>query len=352
MGDPPRSTEITPAAATSYYNALGLPISASLKDICKAYKSLAMIWHPDRNRSNKEEAQAKFSSINEAYRVLSLSKKEEAPCNEQPKTPKNIYNSDCDGFIISNPTLISTTSTRISLPTTPASTSTNSNGNGTGTPPNPSTPTTDGASFAKMASKRTAPIIYSHSNSTPRTKLPPVEKKLVCTLEELCHGAVKSVKINREVVSHFSVIVQEEETLSIDVKPGWKKGTKITFEGKGDERPGFLPADIIFVIDEKRHRLFKRRKNDLELGVEIPLVQALTGCTISVPLLGGDDMTLTIDDDIIYPGYEKIIPDQGMPKPKGNSGRGDLCLKFLVAFPSNLSDEQRSEIVDILEEVS
>ena len=47
------------------------------------------------------------------------------------------------------------------------------------------------------------------------------------------------------------------ETLTIDVKPGWKKGTKITFPEKGDDAPGYIAADIIFVVDEKRHPQFE-----------------------------------------------------------------------------------------------
>lgn len=53
----------------NFYNILGIPKSASLYDIGKAYRSLVVKWHPDRNPSNKAEAEAKFSSINEAYRV-------------------------------------------------------------------------------------------------------------------------------------------------------------------------------------------------------------------------------------------------------------------------------------------
>lgn len=143
--------------------------------------------------------------------------------------------------------------------------------------------------------------------------------------------------------------MQQEEILKIKVKPGWKKGTKITFEGKGDERPGTLPADIIFIIDEKRHTVFKRAGDDLELGVEIPLVEALTGCTISVPILGGENMSLSFDE-ILYPGYEKIIPGQGMPKSKEQGKRGNLRLKFLVEFPTDLSDEQRSQVLGVLDQ--
>lgn len=86
------------------------------------------------------------------------------------------------------------------------------------------------------------------------------------------------------------------------------------------------------------------------LGVEVPLVQALTGCTITIPLLGGDEMTVSFDDKIIYPGYEKIIPGQGMPKPKQENIRGDLVLQFLIEFPIYLSEDQRFQVVSILED--
>lgn len=137
-------------------------------------------------------------------------------------------------------------------------------------------------------------------------------------------------------------IVQEEELLTINVQPGWTKGTKITFEGKGNERPGAYREDIIFIISEKRHQLFRREGDDLELGVEIPLVKALTGCTILVPLLGREHMNLTLDN-IIHPGYEKIIPDQGMPISREPGTRGNLKITFLVEFPTELTASQRSE---------
>ncbi|KAI3745899.1 hypothetical protein L6452_08310 [Arctium lappa] len=86
-------------------------------------------------------------------------------------------------------------------------------------------------------------------------------------------------------------IIQEDEVLTIKVKPGWKngkKGTKVTFEGMGNETPGVCAADITFVVDEKRHPVFKRNGDDLEVAIELPLVDALTGCTLTVPFLDGE----------------------------------------------------------------
>ncbi|KAL0384579.1 UNVERIFIED_CONTAM: DnaJsubfamily B member 5 [Sesamum radiatum] len=369
MGDASKSQK------PNFYSVLGTPKSASLSDICKAYKALVKKWHPDRNPTNKAEAEAKFSSINEAYRALSIKKREESmECNgnHHPRTPKkkssadhekdkDYRNDDGEQLQISKPMLLSRTTSQnspLSSPMYSRSSSYNTTPHmdfyafypntpsGANTPTTPCTPT-GSATLSKIGSRRcTTPIFFSQS--AVRKKPPPVEKKLECTLEELCHGCVKKIKITRDAISSSGLIVQEEETLKIIVKPGWKKGTKITFEGKGDERPGTLPADVIFSIDEKSHLLFKREGDDLELGVEVPLVQALTGCSLPVPLLGGGQINLSIDD-IIYPGYEKIIPGQGMPMSKEGK-RGDLRLKFLVEFPAELSDDQCSEVVSILAE--
>lgn len=121
------------------------------------------------------------------------------------------------------------------------------------------------------------------------------------------------------------------------------------FEGKGDEKPGHLPADIVFLIDEDKHPLFIRDGNDLELTVKISLVQALTGCSILVPLLGGENMSLSFDE-VIYPGFEEVIRGQGMPNPRDQGRRGRLRVKFQVEFPKELSDEQRNDAVRILQD--
>ncbi|XP_059629630.1 uncharacterized protein LOC132272514 [Cornus florida] len=205
------------------------------------------------------------------------------------------------------------------------------------------------ASLSRSASRMSPPTPIMFSNSNGYMKAPAVEEKLECTLEELCFGCIKKIMITRDVVTNHGEIIQEDEMLTINVKPGWRKGTEIKFEGMGNETPNTLPADITFLISEKRHPLFRREGNDLELIVEMPLVKALTGCTLSVPLLGGEKMSLGITD-IIYPGYEKIIAGQGMPKPKEQGRRGNLIMKFIIEFPTDLTEEQRSELFSILQD--
>nr|GMC81352.1 DnaJ protein homolog 1-like [Ipomoea batatas] len=355
-----------PKTATPSYNLLGVINKAtSVADICKAF---AKKWHASgRNTSNhRDKPESKFISINEAKRAISSRKRDKhtatfdvdnqnTPKGSGRKTPESLEQDDEEELVISGPRLLSRTTSR--LTTSPKlSKSFSRKGNKTPKASDFYAHLERSTSFSSSqtndllgtSSKRIAtPIIFSESIS--RRKPPPVEKRLECTLEELCYGCTKEVKITREILSNTGLIIQEEEYVTIKVKPEWRRGTKITFEGKGDERPGSLPADVIFVIEEKKHPMFKREGDDLELGVQIPLVQALTGCTITVPTLGGGEMFLNLDDEIIYPGLEKTIPRQGMPKYNDNQGqRGNLRLRFLVGFPTDLSEEQRSQVASIL----
>ncbi|KAG2705355.1 hypothetical protein I3760_05G049300 [Carya illinoinensis] len=377
MGDPPRS------AMTDFYSILEIP-----KDICKAYKVFFTKWNPDKSPENKIETESKSKSISpdEWHKVINGKTEEETTSSDDPTTPagSSHYQNDDDTFFTRHASLFSSSSSRRSKTPTPSSrSSSRSSSRRCTTPPSRSMsrrgssdteiPTllfsrnsrrtsseTEASLLGKISSietekppsltrdtsrRGTTPIIFSQSAA--RRKPPPVEMKLECTLEELCEGCLKKIKITRDAITNTGMIIQEEEILKIQVKPGWKKGTKVTFEGKGDEKPGYLPADIIFVIEERNHPLFTTEGFDLEIGVEIPLVNALTGCSIPIPLLGGEKMTLSFDD-IIYPGYEKVIRGQGMPNPKEPGRRGDLRIKFLVEFPTELSDEQRAQASKIL----
>ncbi|XP_075652061.1 uncharacterized protein LOC142622476 [Castanea sativa] len=403
MGDPPRSPSTDPYSI--------LTIS---KDLCKAYKSLFNKFHSEKSPISKTEVEAKSPGIkNEAYKVVNGRYDEERRTTTNDSTTLADFicqdqDDDEDGFFTRRASLFSrSTSRRRSKTPTPRSVTNTSTPNtrrystplsrsmsrrstsetdfpmlsrdmSRGSPsetessllrsksrrsnseteasllsnmrsPETEKPVSPVPSLSRNTSSRrsTTPIIYSQS--TGLKKPPPIEKKLECTLEELFEGCVKKIKINRDVITNTGMIVQQEEVLKIQVKPGWKKGTKVTFEGKGDEKPLYLPADIIFSIDEKRHPLFTRDGDDLEIGVEVPLLSALTGCTISVPLFRGDKMTLSFDD-IIYPGYEKVIKGQGMPNPKDPEKRGDLRIKFLIQFPKELSDEKRAQARRILQD--
>ena len=139
--------------------------------------------------------------------------------------------------------------------------------------------------------------------------------------------------------------------MTIEIKPGWKKGTKITFPEKGNQEPGVIAADLIFVIDEKPHAVYTRDGNDLLVNKDILLVEALTGKTLELITLDGRTLTIPLTE-IIKPGYEVTVPNEGMPISKEPRRKGNLRVKFDVKYPSRLTTEQKSELRRVLGGIS
>lgn len=326
-----------------YYNVLKVGRNASDGDLKKAYRRLAMKWHPDKNPNNKKESEAKFKQISEAYEVLSDSHKrsiydrygEEGlkdvptdtttggyPSGSASKSsfrfnPKNAEDLFSEVFGASNPFA-----------------------------------GMNGTSYNKTKSSRSPFRDGSYNNinegsSSGLRKAQPIENKLPCTLEDLYNGAVRKMKISRNILGAGGKATTVEEVLSINIKPGWKKGTKITFPDKGNEQPGVVPADLIFVIDEKPHEVFKRDGSDLVVIQKISLAEALGGSTLSIPLLNGKTLSVPLTE-VIYPGYEKVVPKEGMPIAKEHGKKGNLRIKFDIKFPTRLSTDQRTSIKKIL----
>ncbi|XP_050189447.1 dnaJ homolog subfamily B member 13 isoform X3 [Myiozetetes cayanensis] len=138
-----------------------------------------------------------------------------------------------------------------------------------------------------------------------------------------------------------------DKILTIDVQPGWKRGTRITFEKEGDQGPNVIPADIIFVVQEKLHSRFKRVDNNLIYVASIPLGKALTGCTLDVWTLDGRLLNIPIND-IVDPRYCKVVPGEGMPLPQDPEQKGDLLIYFNICFPKSLSPELKTLLKDAL----
>jgi len=156
------------------------------------------------------------------------------------------------------------------------------------------------------------------------------------------------MKITRRVMGPDGKMRKEDKVLTINVKPGWKAGTKITFQKEGDQLPGKIPADIVFIIRDKPHPHFVRQGSDIRYTAKVNLTQALTGCRIEVPTLSGERINITIDE-VINPTTTKRIKGQGLPSPKEGK-RGDLIVGFDIKFPEphKLTSETKSLLKDLL----
>jgi len=175
-----------------------------------------------------------------------------------------------------------------------------------------------------------------------------VKHKLMLTLEELYNGTSKRMKITRTRLDESGQPQLTNKIVEIPVKAGWKAGTKITFEKEGDERPGEVPADIIFQVEEQTHPRFIRSGNDLIHKRAISLTQALVGTRIQVEHL--DKTIIEVDTSqigVIYPGYRKVIRARGMPIAKQPNTFGDFIVDFDVQFPKGqLTNQQKQKILE------
>ncbi|KAF6997560.1 hypothetical protein CFC21_013769, partial [Triticum aestivum] len=115
-----------------------------------------------------------------------------------------------------------------------------------------------------------------------------------------------------------------EDIVTIEVKPGWKKGTRITFPERGNERPNTVPADVVFVVDEKPHLVFARDSDDLVATCRAPLA----GRAMHLTALDGRGLTVPVSRSAVRPGCEVVVRGEGMPVPRKPSRRGDVRVRF------------------------
>ncbi|XP_043269384.1 dnaJ homolog subfamily B member 13-like [Venturia canescens] len=126
--------------------------------------------------------------------------------------------------------------------------------------------------------------------------------------------------------------VMREKILTVPIQPGIATGTQITFPEEGDQGPSKIPADIIFVTEDRPHETFKRECANLSVTVRIFLREALIGTVVPVKTI--DERILRIPvTSIVTPEYEKIVPGEGLPLPLNPEQRGDLVIRFDIEFP-------------------
>ncbi|KAJ2722200.1 Type I HSP40 co-chaperone [Coemansia sp. Benny D115] len=145
-------------------------------------------------------------------------------------------------------------------------------------------------------------------------------------------------------------VVNERKQLEVHIEKGMKESQKIVFQGEADQAPGIVPGDIVIVIEEKEHARFKRRGDDLHYEAEIDLVTALAGGSIHIQHL--DDRVLEVailPGEAIKPGEVKVIEGQGMPSYRHHH-MGNMFVKFNVKFPEAnwTSEENIKKLEDIL----
>lgn len=346
-----------------YYKVLGVSKNASDDELKKAYRKLALKYHPDKNK--EKGAEEKFKELAEAYEVLSDKKKRQIydqvgeeglkggfseggmPNGGMPNGARNGYT-----HMGSNGTQYQ----EFVFQGDPMETFMKAGGFNLGG---------GGMDFGGLegllgglAGGRSNGFgggnTFFSSAGAPNMGCrkarqdPPIERDLPISLEEILTGCKKKMKITRRITHENGMTSKEDKILAIDVKPGWKSGTKITFNNEGDQSPNSLAADVIFIIRDKPHPHFKRDNSDIKYTAKISLKDALTcNSQVRVPTLDGPPVTLAIKD-IVKPSTIKRLAGRGLPHPKEPHKRGDLIVQFDVQFPTSLPETTRQILTDLL----
>lgn len=131
-------------------------------------------------------------------------------------------------------------------------------------------------------------------------------------------------------------VVKERKVLEVHVEKGMKHNQKIKFSGEADEAPGVIPGDVVFVVQEKEHDVFKRKGNDLIMTMHLTLSEALCGFTRTITHLDARILKIhTEPGEIIKPDSIRVIQGEGMPRHGNPFSKGRLFILFKVDFPAS-----------------
>ena len=135
------------------------------------------------------------------------------------------------------------------------------------------------------------------------------------------------------------------DTIKIDIPPGVDDGNRLCSRGRGDAGAlGGSPGDLYVEISVKDHKLFERDGDDLFHELAIPFTLAVLGGTIEVPTLNGK-VSLKIPSGT-QSNKTFRIKDKGMPNLRSNNRSGNLYARINIEVPTKLTSEQRTKLVE------
>ncbi|HMN17211.1 MAG: molecular chaperone DnaJ [Ignavibacteriota bacterium] len=354
-----------------YYEVLGVSRNATKDDLKKAYRKLAMQYHPDRNPGNKE-AEDKFKEAAEAYEILNDDDKR-ARYDRFGHNGVKGSGFGSQGFsdindIFSHFSDIFGGGSSI-FDDFFGGTQQRGRQRGKGVP----------GSDLKVTLKLTLEEI-----ATGVTKKIKIKKQIVCdqcsgTGAEgstsrkkcpICNGTGEIRSVSRSVFGQFVNItacancngegevidtpckkcsgdgrINDESTIKIDVPPGVHEGSYMTMRGEGNAgKRGGSPGDIIVVFKEEEHEYFVREEDDILYELSITFPEAVLGTEVDVPTLNGK-ARLKIDPGTPS-GKLLKMRDKGI-KHLNHSGNGDQIIKININIPKKLSNKEKELLKEL-----
>lgn len=346
---------------TKLYDALGVSKNATESEIRKAYRKMALKYHPDRNPGN-EEAQEKFKEVAHAYEVLSDPEKrriydmygEEGLSGgggggfggdgfdlfsaffggggrSRPRGPQKGQDV-VHALKVSLEELYNGATRKIRVTRTRICKS------------------CDGVG----ATKKDAVLDCSSCNGTGRKvsihQVAPGFVQQVSQTCSDCQGQGKRIDDRFQCKTcKGRKVVSDVKNLEVHIDPGMSDRQKITFENEADERPGVIAGDIIFVLQMKEHPVFERRGKDLYMKKNINLSEALTGMEFKLNHLDGRTLIIrSRKNEVIKPGQILQVTGEGMPSVRNQFDKGNLLIEFVVDFPDRIPPNFMEQLQKIL----
>lgn len=299
-------------ATRDYYEILGISKNASDDEMKKAYRKLAMKYHPDRN-PNKKEAEERFKEINEAYAVLSDKEKRKqydtfgAEGFHQRFTQEDIFRGfDFDEILSGLFGGRGKREFRFSR---------------------------GGFEFGDFFGGRGA---YQDMGRMPQ-RGEDILYELPITLEEAAFGGEKRVSFQKEKGG--------VEEISVKIPKGITPGKKLRVTGKGAPGKDGGPAgDLYLQVSVMEHPVYQREGNDLTVEKEINFSEAVLGTTIEVPTLEGLKKVRIPSGT---QSHTKLrLKGLGLPHFQ-KEGRGDEYVKVIVRIPKKVNEKVKNLVQEL-----
>jgi len=289
-----------------YYKVLGVDRKATQDEIKKTYRKLAMKYHPDQNRGNKQ-AEEKFKDINEAYEVLGDAKKREkydhlgSSYSQWQQAGGNPGNFNWNEWASRQP-------------------------QGQGRQVDMGDFEDAFGGFSDFFSAIFGGMGGGMNTATRQQARPQaIEQGVQITLDEAYHGTQRIFQIG-------------DRRIEVKIPAGATTGTKVRMSGAVPISSGGR-GDLHLVVEVLPHDRFSIEGSNLTTEVKVDLYTAVLGGSVNVRTLSGD-VVLTIPAGT-QPGQKIRLSGRGMPKLREPNTYGDLFAVIRVELPRKLNEKQR-----------
>jgi len=295
-----------------YYKILGVKKDASEGEIKKAYRKLAMKYHPDHTKGDKS-AEDKFKKISEAYAVLSNKEKRKeydtfgSEGFHQRFSQEDIFRGFDFGDIFKEFGF--------------------GGGNFSG----------GRAGGTRFSFGGGSGLNFGGGRQQAHVKGSDLVYELPLTLREVATGTSKIITFQHQGGS---------ENLTVKIPPGMTSGKKLRLAGKGSPSPYGGPAGDLYIKSQVLNDpVFSAENHDLYLNQELKLSEAILGTTIAVPTIDDKQLSLKIPPGT-KPGTKMRLSGHGLPAMKGNK-KGDLFVRIQIKVPKQLDARQKKLVEDL-----